>query len=47
MVYIKLGIGATTITSLKKTNVQFTIENILDRNCRYFVSGFSAPAEIT
>jgi hemoglobin/transferrin/lactoferrin receptor protein len=27
----------------KKTNVQFAIENILDRNYRYFASGFSAP----
>jgi hemoglobin/transferrin/lactoferrin receptor protein len=27
----------------KKTQVQFAIENILDRNYRYFASGFSAP----
>lgn len=27
----------------KKTSVQFAIENILDRNYRYFASGFSAP----
>ena len=27
----------------KKTRVQFSIENILDRNYRYFASGFSAP----
>ncbi|HEX6845563.1 MAG TPA: TonB-dependent receptor [Chitinophagaceae bacterium] len=27
----------------KKTRVQFTIENILDRNYRHFASGFSAP----
>jgi len=26
----------------QKTNVQFAIENILDRNYRYFASGFSA-----
>ena len=27
----------------KKTQLQFAIENILDRNYRYFASGFSAP----
>jgi len=27
----------------KKTSFQFSIENILDRNYRYFASGFSAP----
>jgi len=27
----------------KKTRLQFAIENILDRNYRYFASGFSAP----
>ena len=27
----------------KKTQIQFAIENILDRNYRYFASGFSAP----
>jgi len=27
----------------KKAQLQFTIENILDRNYRYFASGFSAP----
>ena len=27
----------------KKTSLQFAIENILDRNYRYFASGFSAP----
>jgi hemoglobin/transferrin/lactoferrin receptor protein len=32
-----------SISITKKTKVQFMIENILDRNYRYFASGFSAP----
>jgi len=32
-----------SINISKKTLLQFAIENILDRNYRYFASGFSAP----
>ena len=32
-----------SISISKKAQLQFTIENILDRNYRYFASGFSAP----
>jgi hemoglobin/transferrin/lactoferrin receptor protein len=32
-----------SVNLTKKTRVQFAIENILDRNYRYFASGFSAP----
>jgi hemoglobin/transferrin/lactoferrin receptor protein len=32
-----------TIRFTKKLQLQFAIENILDRNYRYFASGFSAP----
>lgn len=32
-----------TINLAKMTQLQFAIENILDRNYRYFASGFSAP----
>jgi hemoglobin/transferrin/lactoferrin receptor protein len=28
---------------IKKTTLQFAVENLLDRNYRYFASGFSAP----
>jgi len=33
----------TTFTPLKNISIQAGIENILDRNYRYFASGFSAP----
>ena len=33
----------TTITPQKNISIQLGVENILDRNYRYFASGFSAP----
>jgi hemoglobin/transferrin/lactoferrin receptor protein len=33
----------TTITPYKNISLQLGVENILDRNYRYFASGFSAP----
>jgi len=32
-----------SVNITKKTQLQFAIENIMDRNYRYFASGFSAP----
>jgi hemoglobin/transferrin/lactoferrin receptor protein len=33
----------TTVNLRKQVSLQFGIENIFDRNYRYFASGFSAP----
>jgi hemoglobin/transferrin/lactoferrin receptor protein len=33
----------TSYNIKKQISIQFAVENILDRNYRYFASGFSAP----
>jgi hemoglobin/transferrin/lactoferrin receptor protein len=36
-------VNLRTSYNLKAVTLQFAIENIFDRNYRYFASGFSAP----